>query len=179
MTFEMRLDVPSGLSQIMMDPVEYDPELDNLGSILRDICDVLETAGVCFTVRVCSDDDWPVTVTTDLVVVLEQIGDVLASLARNQECTLDFYEQGVERIVTFTPRNEDMLIQCNDMITKPSSTTKRLTTPRDPVLRELLSLVDDFLRASSICSPHLTKHPWFVEWTVGLTHVRSSFALTH
>lgn len=50
---------------------QYDPELDDVGSVLRDVCECLESLGARFVIRFCSNDLWPATVRTDLLVVLE------------------------------------------------------------------------------------------------------------
>jgi hypothetical protein len=105
------------------------------------------------------------------LVVLEQIGDTLSDLVRRQISRLDFYEQGIERTISFTPKNGDVLIECNDMIVTATSQPEVITLPRDLVLKELTCLVEDFLRASKICCPELGKHPWFQDWTRRLEHI--------
>ncbi|WP_437710858.1 hypothetical protein WMF45_37975 [Sorangium sp. So ce448] len=166
--FEVRLTVPSVLPRSEIGQLEYDPELDDLGSVLRDICEALEAAGVGFHVRVCSDEYWPVTVRTDLLVVIEQLGDALGLLAQGQVGKLEFYEQGVERVVLLTPCGGEFLIQCNDLIVKPTSHTDTVSVSCELVLKELVGLADDFLRVSKICCGQLASHHWFVEWADGL-----------
>lgn len=170
MTFELKLNIPSTLMRMETGQSQYDPELDDVGSVLGDICEVLETAGISFLARVCSNEAWPVTVSTDLLVVVEQIGDTISDLARGQTSKLDFYEQGVERTISFAPQNGDMLIECSDMIVKTTSQPEAVTLPSDRVLQELTCLAEDFLRASQICCPDLANHPWFQEWATGLQH---------
>ena len=118
MTFELKLSIPTTLMRTETSQLQYDAELDDVGSVLRDICQALETAGVGFLARVCSNVDWPVTVRTDLLVVIEQIRDTLSDLKQGQIGRLDFYEQGVERTISFSPKNGTVLIECNDMIIK-------------------------------------------------------------
>ncbi|WP_437304667.1 hypothetical protein [Sorangium sp. So ce388] len=166
--FELKLTVPGILPRVERDQSKYDPELDNFGSVLRDICEDLETAGVEFVARVCSEMYWPVTVRTDLLVVIEQLGDTLASLAQEQVGKLEFYEQGIEQVVLLIPRNGELLVQCSDLITGTTSQTESISMSRELVLKELTDLADDFLRASRACCEQLTSHPWFVEWATGL-----------
>jgi hypothetical protein len=170
MTFELKLSIPTTLAQTEPGQLQYDPELDDVGSVLNDICEALETAGVGFLARVCSDEDWPVTVSTDLLVVIEQIGDTLASLKQAQIGRLDFYEQGIEKTLTFTPKNGTVLIECNDLITKAMSKSEFVILPHELVLKELTCLSEDFLRVSKMCCPELANHSWFREWSTRLQH---------
>jgi hypothetical protein len=168
MTFELKLNVPTALMRTETGQFQYDPEVDDVGSVLCDICEALETSGVSFLVRVCSNAAWPVTVSTDLLVAIEQIGDTLADLAQGQIGRLDFYEQGIERVISFTPNNGDILVECNDMIVKATSKPEVVILPRELVLKELTCLAEDFLGASHICCPELVNHPWFQEWAAEL-----------
>lgn len=166
--FELKLTVPSVLPRNESGQLQYDPELDDLGSVLRDMCESLENAGVGFSVRVCSDIYWPVTVRTDLLVVIEQLGDVFDLLARGQVGKLEFYEQGVERVILLAPHGDKFFVQCSDLIVKPMSRTESASVSRELVLKELVGLADEFLRVSKICCGQLASHPWFVEWAAGL-----------
>ncbi|WP_438024154.1 hypothetical protein [Sorangium sp. So ce233] len=168
MKFELKITVPDVMSLIESGQAQYDPELDDLGSVLRDICETLEAAGVGFLVRVCSEAYWPVTVRTDLLVVVEQLGVVLASLAQDQVGKLDFYEQGIERVVSLVPKDGSLLVQCSDLVVKATSRTESVLVPREAVIKELIGLADGFLRVSRACCEQLASHPWFVEWATDL-----------
>ncbi len=168
MFFELKLTMHRTMPRIETGQPQYDPELDDVGSVLRDICEALETAGAGFLVRIGSETYWPVTVKTDLLVVMEQLGDTLASLAQEQVGKLDFYEQGIERTVSFVPYDGAVLVQCDDLIVKPTSRTDAISMPRESVLKELTGLAEDFLWASRICCEQLARHPWFMEWATVL-----------
>ncbi|MGC4070804.1 MAG: hypothetical protein QM784_40245 [Polyangiaceae bacterium] len=160
----MRLVLPSSLSGVSSPCRPYDPALDDVGSVLRDVCEALETAGVGFKVRIGSSDSWPTTTRTDLLVVMEQLTFVLGALLANQACRLDFCEQGVERLVSLTPKEDAIVVECTDLIKKTSSRIQTMTLPRNVVADELVGLGDDFLRVANICCAELVGHPWFLAW---------------
>ncbi|WP_199694372.1 hypothetical protein [Sorangium cellulosum] len=103
-----------------------------------------------------------------MLVVVEQLGDVLASMAQDQVCKLEFYEQGIERVVSFVPGNGELLVQCDDLIVNPTSRTEYVLMSRESVIEELVGLADEFLRVSRACCGQLVSHPWFVEWAAEL-----------
>jgi hypothetical protein len=154
MTFELKLQLPSTMMRVQRSQPQYDAELDDVG------------AG--FIARICSATNWPVTVRTDLWVVVEQLGDLLAALQHSQIGRLDFYEQGIERVVSFSPKDEALLIECSDMITKATSQPESVIVPRGIVAKELTRLAEDFLLAARTCCRELACHPWFIEWAVTL-----------
>jgi hypothetical protein len=77
---------------------------------------------------------------------------------------LDFYEQGIERVVSLIPEENKILVECKDMIKKPSSQTETMIISRKTLIVELVTLCNDFLKASQICCGNIIKHPWFVTW---------------
>lgn len=164
MIFQMILEIPKTPADVDVKPREYDPELDDVGSVLRDICEILDRLGARFVVRICSDQLWPVTVRTDMLVVLEQITDVLALVSRDQTATLDFYEQGIERVVKFVPKGDIVEITCHELIIKPSMVVASTTGPREVVVDVLCKLATDFISASASHVGTLVAHPWFTNW---------------
>jgi len=59
---------------------KYHPELDDVRSILNDVCDWLQPHAR-FTVSGFGQAQWPVDVRTDLCVLLEQLPRALLALA--------------------------------------------------------------------------------------------------
>jgi hypothetical protein len=88
----------------------FDPE--DIGAIIIDICHALEGFAE-FKVSGFGDNDWPVDVRTDLAVCIEQIPNLLEKLKKFEECSLDFYEQGIEREIIFLPQNGNYILLCN------------------------------------------------------------------
>ncbi len=164
MTFKLTLKPPTVAVAVDSARPAYDPEVDDVSSVLRDICEGLDTMGAQFIVSICSTDLWPTTARTDLAVVMEQLGEVLAGLSRSEAVSLDFYEQGIERVVTLIPHGEDILVECTDMIKKPTSRKETCVLSRDVVVDELLRLCNDFFRVSRRYCKNSVDHPWVVVW---------------
>jgi hypothetical protein len=77
---------------------------NELAPVMSAICRWLGKHDVVqFVVNGFGQQGWPVDVVVDLAVVVEQIPSVLAGLLRDREVDLDFYEQGIQRLVTFAP----------------------------------------------------------------------------
>lgn len=169
MRFEMRLEVPQALHTTAVDSREYDDELDDIGSVLHDVCQALEQGGVQFDVQICTDAPWPVTVRTDLAVIAEQLSAALTSLAEDIPARLEFYEQGVERVVALMPSGDSIVVECSDLVPKPSSFPVSVTLDRRAVLEELCLLASTFITAAKLAAGELATHPWFVAFVNDLS----------
>lgn len=163
MTFALRLDVPAIVPPEAPPNIIYDTELDDVRSILRDVCKSLgELSGVRLSVVV--GDSIQVGVRRDLVVVMEQLRDVLAGLRDERTATLDLYEQGVETQLVFAVEGEQMSVERRDLLGRPSPPCE-LRLPREVVAAALCSLARTFVDAAKRRSPERTSHPWFVHWS--------------
>ena len=86
------------LSNLSHDPFPtrtYHLELDDVRSILNDVCDWLQPHAR-FIVSGFGQARWPVDVRTDLCVLLEQLPSALLALASDAPFEIDFYEQGIQ-----------------------------------------------------------------------------------
>jgi hypothetical protein len=140
----------------------YDPELDNIGSILTDLCDALD-GGARFSVSGFGQDAWPVDVRTDLLVFLEQLPEVLDAIHLGRAVTLDFYEQGLERSIDLNPSGSDYLLSCISSTSwEPSGGPECIDRAQ---LQYMLAAVrDQFLAYVGAAAPSLLNHPWMRGW---------------
>ncbi len=153
---------------------EYDDELDDIRSIIHDICATLEgVPGIELRVAVCTETLWPVTVATDLCVIMEQIGDVIRDLSLRTPARLDFYEQGIERSVLLKPADDLVVVVCAPLAGAEGQVSDTTTVSAQGVLSCLRSLTLQFLHVSRLYCPKATAHPWFVEWSRGLESMNS------
>lgn len=90
-----------------------DPEFDDYRSILHEVCGMLETREVSFTVQGFGETKWGVDTATNLVVVHEQLPGLFswASDERSESFDLDFYEQGVERRLVLSSSGPDICVE--------------------------------------------------------------------
>jgi hypothetical protein len=166
MTFDFRLEVPAIVPPEEHPHSTYDTELDDVRSILRDLCQSLgEVSGVRFTVAV--GDSIPVSASRDLVVVMEQLRDVLAGLREKGAAVLDLYEQGVEAQLVFAVKGGQMSIERRDLLGR-STPPCEIRLPQDVVAGALRSLARTFVDVTARRSPMRKSHPWFVAWAQSL-----------
>jgi hypothetical protein len=147
---------------------EYDPELDDVQSIITNVCHGIAGAGgALFHVSGFGQDTWPVDITTDLPVLLEQLPAVLHGLEQGEpDVTLDFYEQGIERTIRFE-NDGDHIVACCESMTDwvPNPSQERL------LRRELCAMLgqvrETFMQFTARVAPELAAHPWLRAWAAG------------
>lgn len=162
------MDFKIDLSQVQAFPellLNYDDELDDVRSILMNICDILEdTSAAKFVVSGFGQASWPVDVRTDLAVLLEQIPNAISSIDLGAPLTLDFYEQGLERKIHFTPQGETYSARCESWTAwRPDPAIETIGTSH---LREMLSNIrEGLMNFLSIKAPRVAAHPWIRAWS--------------
>lgn len=143
---------------------DYDPELDDLGGLLGDVCEILQNSNVKFVVSGFGQG-WSVDVNTDLLVVMEQINSCLQQIdvAKFDFC-LEFYEQGVERRLIFSESdNEQVKVLCEsdtDWVPCPVE----IFVDRETIALMLSRLKSDFVSLAKNICPKLSSHDWFDNW---------------
>lgn len=141
----VQLQSPSG-SVVIPEPSVFEDE----GACLQFICEQLASRNFLkFHVSGFGDLAWPVDVRTDLCVIMEQIIEILGQLRVGVNCSLDFYEQGIERRILFTSNNDTLLAECLcDLSWTP--VPSRIMISRTDFLLMLDRLVDDFLQYTAL-----------------------------
>ena len=143
----------------------YDDSIDDIGAILADLCAHLsDHAAARFSVKGFGDECWPVDVYTDLAVFLEQLPYVTKMLESQQEVTLEFYEQGVERNIIMKPMKQVVKLGC------VSFTAWQPIWPNEEIAWQDLMLMLEKIRAEFVSyvesvSPPIFRHPWFQQWS--------------
>ncbi len=110
MTFTVRF-VPSPAPDAS-GALDEDEEIEDLMSLAIAVCPVLDDLGARFVAGGFGDDRWPVDVRTDLSTVVPQLPGLLDALATGAAGELDFYEQGIERSVSFLPHGDAVELRC-------------------------------------------------------------------
>ncbi len=159
MRIEVRLPNQIDLPRSLPD---YDWELDDIRSILSDICHAAADKSE-FVISGFGQDRWPVDVGTDFAVVLEQLPELLRSVAAGVPGRLKFYEQGIERALVFIPAGDCYNVSCESYSKwQPHPTTERVTQAQ--LTQMLLDLRDKFMQLIRASAPELVNHPWVQSW---------------
>lgn len=143
----------------------YNDSEDDIRSILMDVCKALSDK-LNFSVSGFGQARWPVDASTDLPVFIEQLPHALNALASGEAAQIDFYEQGLERSLTFFVEKNLCRVLCQSWSSwKPVPTEEILELG---CVREMLGSVQTtFLRVLEAAFPVLRHHPWVVAWEKG------------
>jgi hypothetical protein len=159
MHFELKFSDMSGRTLQLRN---YDPELDDVRSILSDVCRSVERDGQ-FVMSGFGQEQWPVDVGTDLMVFLEQLPEIICAISAGMPAELNFYEQGVERTLTFIPDGERYFVSCVSQTEWiPNPAVEQIN--RETLQKMLLAVEKEFIHLVNKIAPELSKHPWMKSW---------------
>lgn len=98
----MRITPPTSQTALIL-PAHLSEDYD---SLVMDASGLLSDAGREFLVDGFGQSGWAVDVSYDLSSVIEQLPTAINALEQNDSVRIDFYGQGVERVLTFVPAGE-------------------------------------------------------------------------
>ena len=144
---------------------DYNDSKDDIGTMLADLCSHLsKNPANKFVVEGFGDESWPVDVHTDLTTFLEQLPSVIEKIWSQEEITLEFYEQGIERNIIMRPKGTLVELECVSFTKWQPSRPKEEVRWLD-LMAMLEDIKDDFVEYVSDVSPKLYHHPWFERWS--------------
>jgi len=150
------------LKNVRMPIRQYDPSLDDVRSILLDLCQFLDKEGI-FRISGFGQNNWPVTIYTDLPVFLEQLHAVLKDIYLGKQTKIEFYEQGVKRIVILNPAEDFYELSCASQTNwRPNPKIERIN--HDDLNKMMSNILEKFLNIVQIIAPELSQHPWMQNW---------------
>ncbi|WP_208031546.1 hypothetical protein [Streptomyces cyanogenus] len=145
-------------------PVTHDLDLaEDYESLVMDACELLAETDCRFHVSGFGQDAWPVDISYDLSSVIEQLPQARTALGRKERALIDFYGQGVERVISFHPVGEQVTMTCTtrtDWIPDPATETASLPDVEDM----LAALAHDFRRALDRACPDIAAREPFAQW---------------
>lgn len=143
----------------------YEDDVDDERSVIEDACALLaRSSGIRFVVTGFSYEPWPVDIETDLPVVLEQLPEAVTALRDNRNAAIDFYEQGLERVLVLGGQSAAVEIECLSRHTKWQAHPARISIDRKELLAMLVKLGTDFCEILSDACRELAANPWLAEW---------------
>ncbi|WP_157903136.1 hypothetical protein [Cupriavidus malaysiensis] len=145
----------------------YDPNDDDVRSILWDVCQAIGQRGE-FLVSGFGQDHWPVDVQTDLPVFLEQLPSAIMAVSEGMPTEIEFYEQGIERSITLMLEGGVYVAACkSSMSTCWQTNSISEEVDREELKEMLLAVREVFMRFFADTAPGLVKHPWIQQWLKG------------
>ena len=146
-------------------PRSYDKDLHDVTTMISDICEYLaDHTDTQFKVSGFGLGEWLVDVRTDLAVFLEQLDYAIGSLRRNGNFDIDFYEQGLDRRISFLLDGDFVNITCIDIISwEKVGEGERMA--KAEVLELFSSLRHSFVDLVQAISPEIASHQWFLHWS--------------
>lgn len=159
---------------LLVKPLESIPETEYLPpdfesdaalGVLSCMCDAFEISkAVSFDVGGFGQDNWPVDCRTDLCTVIEQVPDILEKTRSGiYSFELDFFEQGIERLLLFEEEDNLVKITCSsrtDWVPDPSPVYMKKAV----VSKMFEEIYCDFLDFSSVMCEGLVDHALLREW---------------
>ncbi|MCE3202047.1 hypothetical protein K3T49_20735 [Paenibacillus sonchi] len=145
--------------------MEFEIELDDVVAVLISICEIFESSQiVSFLISGFGQEKWPVDCRTDLATIIEQIPNILEKIRAGKfSFQLDFYEQGIERQLSFEEDNSLVKVTCvsrTNWMPNPSA----IFIERHEVLSMFESLYRNFLEYSEVLCIELAKNPLLKDW---------------
>ncbi|MFN0246781.1 MAG: hypothetical protein ACKV2T_07715 [Kofleriaceae bacterium] len=138
----------------------YNPDLDTVLSILRDVCDHLFEHRIVELAYRIGDTYVGADVRTDLCVVLEQLPAAIVAIAERRDFEIDNFEQGFETKLVFEWQGDGYTMT----ILRSRGEHGELAISADELFAMLVRLRDGFLSALRGVAPALEHHPWIEAW---------------
>ncbi|WP_367125961.1 hypothetical protein [Streptomyces phytohabitans] len=121
---------------------------------MMEICALLSETDCTFQVRGFGAH-WPVDVRYDLSTVMEQLPDLISAIRNGSVGHLDFYGQGLERVLDFSPVDRRTIITCvSGTDFEPPLERENLDT--ESLVAMLVDTATRFAHAASQVAPSIT-----------------------
>ncbi|MBO3751173.1 hypothetical protein J5X84_34300 [Streptosporangiaceae bacterium NEAU-GS5] len=164
MGFSMRLLTPEHLGAEFN--VDSSEEIDDFQSLVMHACGLLGRTDCRFLVSGFGQDEWPVTVDYDLSAVMEQLPAMVAELRADKPAVLDFYAQGIQRMLEIAPQNDRFEIRCRSGTAWNPHPECELME-RSAFWDMLTKLAAQFAVALQHAAPALGTRTPFPDWSTG------------
>jgi len=140
----------------------YNPELDDVRSILTDLCHFIENKSK-FLISGFGQKYWPVTVCADLPVFIEQLPNVIKQISLGNSTEIEFYEQGIERRILLEPKDDFYELSCVSQTSwQPDPKSEKICVLD---LKNMMSeFLKNFLDITHSVAPYIENNQWFKDW---------------
>lgn len=144
-------------------PLAVPPSAD-IDEIFSLVCERgQETDGLKLSVELGELGQLPVDVKVDLPVLLEQLNEAIDAASEERRFQLDFYEQGIEKIILFLPTEGRYVVQINTLF---GAQVGVLNTPIEfsSVQEMLFAIKRNFVAYLDVVCSNVTLNPAYAEW---------------
>lgn len=140
-------------------------KFDDLNGLITSLCEELEASEhLRFEIAGFGQAPWFVTVGTDLPVLLEQLPEVRDDLLAGRSFEIDFYEQGLERRLSFEPEGNDFLVSCvSGTDWQPDPSQERVS--KEELVCTLQKVGETFLSCLCVEDFQGEAKRWIDEWS--------------
>ncbi|HVJ62690.1 MAG TPA: hypothetical protein VM555_08250 [Tahibacter sp.] len=164
MNFELKFSDLSVAGPVKM---EFDPEFDNIVSILNGTCDALEGTGT-FVIEGFGRGIWPTDLYSDLCIFLEHLPVALIAIESKKDFVIEFYEQGLELRLEFFVEGDRYIARCAPMHGVLENSVRPTETIDTKTIHQMFrGVMDEFLRVVRQLYPWLLDNPCVRGWLKG------------
>lgn len=163
--FHFRLEMPSA-EYADSGSVEELESVDDYQYLVIEGCGQLDETDCRFHIGGFGREDWGFDLGYDTSSLVEELPELLAGLGAGKTVSVDLYSQGVERTLTFAPRDDQVDITCvsrTSWIPDPETET----LGRGELMEMLHGLAVDFSRALDLVVPEIGRLEPFASWKTG------------
>ncbi|MET8757767.1 hypothetical protein [Lentzea sp. NPDC004782] len=156
--------VPSGA--VALASVDLEPGGD-YETLVMEACGVLSDAGgSTFHIGGFGSEEWSLDVAYDLSAFMEQLPSLLEGVRDRREVEVDLYSQGIERTLTFRPREDLVMIHCESR-TNWVPNPECETVEQSELVAMLSKLAVDFAGGLKAINSELAEIAPFERWLEG------------
>jgi len=164
MTFKFSLIRPA--EPVEPDSVEPLEDEDDFEYLAMYASKALELAGYRFEIGGFGDPDWKFDVSYDMSTLVEQLPDLIGALRSDTPAVIDFYSQGVERSLTFSPAGDQVRIECESRTSwKPSPAVEVME--RSSLEAMIRDFCVTFASSLVVAAPQVAESSPFARWREG------------
>lgn len=145
---------------------KYNDILEDGRAIIEDICEYFEdTKKVLFQIYGLDNIKWKVDCHFDLVVVIEQLPEIISKIRKgNYNFKLDFYEQGIERLLVFSNNNNANEVILKDINKVNKNEIKETYIKKEKIFEIFNNLYNNFLLYSEVLCSDLSNNKLLKSW---------------
>lgn len=162
--FNIALKNTKHLNENKLSNKQYISDIDDETSVIYDICNIFDEAGIKFIVSGFGENNWPVDCVFDLPEIIQDLPRILIKINQgNYNFKLNFDEQGIERKIIFEENENRLVLKCISRTNwQPNPSTIELN--KEYINTLFYNLYKDFIYYSNILCCDLINDTLLSDW---------------